>query len=183
MSKFEVSSNNIAECAVASGKVISHVTEINDAVFHLNQLNTKEWSPWSGSNVCPKCGSSRLEVNNYLVLTSYPAQSQLRCTDCGHYFGSGIFSMNTNNSTSDATDKLWQHDQSILATPKVGDWPPAPQVGDSWPYEPEPPSYPDISIPKKDTPVGWICPKCGRCWAPHVDSCNCHDGSQIKITY
>lgn len=174
MSKLASNNNMTTDSTVALlNSVASHVTGIDDTVSCVNWSNAQEWSPWSGSNVCPKCGSSKLEVNNYLVLTSYPAQSQLRCTDCGYYFGSGIFSMNTNNSTSDATDKLWQHDQSILATPKVGDWH----------HDPEHTSYPDITIPKKDTPVGWICPKCGRCWAPHVDSCNCHNDSQIKITY
>lgn len=143
------------------------------------------WSPWSGSNTCPKCGSHTIEVNDYVILASYPAQDQLRCKDCGHLFGSGIF--NTNNSTSDATDKSWQQDQLILNIPKVGDWPPGPQVGDWPPYpwqdDPEPPAYPDISIPSKDSPIGWICPKCGRCYAPHISGCVYCNETTIKITY
>jgi hypothetical protein len=95
---------------------------------------------------------------------------------------------NISNDTSDATDKRWQHDQSILNIPKVGDWPPGPQVGDAPPYtqpwEQEPPSYPEVYVPRKDSPVGWICPKCGRCWAPHVSSCNCcSKPNTLNITY
>ena len=77
----------------------------------------------------------------------------------------------TNN---DSLNKLWEHNQSILGKPQVGDWPPAPQVGDWPPY-----SYPEVpevdppypSTPRKDSSVGWICPKCGSCLAPHISSC------------
>lgn len=139
------------------------------------------WSPWSGSNVCPKCGGHTIEVNDYVVLTSNPPQAQLRCKDCGHLFGSGAF--NSENTNRDALDKMWQHDQSILGKPQVGDWPPGPQIGDWWPTEQEPPSYPDVYIPRKDSPMGWICPKCGRCYAPHVRGCSHCNASEIKISY
>jgi hypothetical protein len=154
--------------------------KLTDSTVSYNCFN--EWSPWSGSNKCPKCGSTHIEVNNYITLTTYPAQSQLRCQDCGYQFGSGIFSRNTNE---DSLDDYWKHDQSILNIPKVGDWPPGPQVGDApwWPSEQELPSYPDIYIPEKDSPVGWVCPKCGRCWAPHVRGCSNCNTSEIKITY
>ena len=49
--------------------------------------------------------------------------------------------------------------------------------------EPEPPSYPDISIPSKDLPMGWVCPKCGSCWAPYTRGCSHCNTSEIKITY
>lgn len=135
---------------------------------------TPEWSPWSGSNKCPKCGGHDIEVNNYLTLTTYPAQSQLRCKKCGYVFASGIFSRNT---CEDSLDEAWKQDQSILNIPKVGDVPNAPQVGDWPPYTPQ--EWEQPKFPKTDTPThGWICPKCGRCWAPHVNSCRyCNDES------
>lgn len=79
---------------------------------------------------------------------------------------------------NDTLNKLWQHDQSILGIPQVGDWPPAPTPCD-------PPSYPDIYLLDKNSKVGWICPKCGRCLAPHVDSCpHCNNTpTTINITY
>lgn len=98
---------------------------------------------------------------------------------------------NKNNIKSDWTDndalnKLWQHDQSILGIPKVGDWPPSPQPGD-WPPAPtpcDPPSYPEIYPFDNSSQVGWICPKCGRALAPHLDSCPyCSEPTTINITY
>ena len=130
---------------------------------------TKQWERWTGSNRCPNCGGSEIEYNTQLTLTSYPPQSQLRCTSCGHHFGSGFAAEWTNNDSS----KQWQHDQSILGIPQVGDWPPC-----------DSPSYPDIYIPRKESQVGWICPKCGRALAPHVDSCPyCSEATTINITF
>lgn len=66
----------------------------------------------------------------------------------------------------------FQHDQSILGIPQVGDWPPAPT-----PCDP-------IGT-QQQLNYGWICPKCGRCLAPHVDSCpHCNNTpTTINITY
>ena len=84
---------------------------------------------------------------------------------------------NTNTAEwtdNDSLNKLWQHDQSILGIPQIGDWPPAPTPCD-------PPYYPNIDAPLN---VGWICPKCGRCLAPHVNSCpNCSPAPTINVTY
>lgn len=63
----------------------------------------------------------------------------------------------------------WGHDQSILGTPKVGDWPPSPQPGD-WPPSPTP------CDPPSTLNYGWICPKCGKVNAPHRNFCDCSGG-------
>lgn len=140
----------------------------------VNHYSRPEWEHWTGSNKCPNCGGDEIEYNTQIVLTSNPPQSQLRCKSCGHYFSSGIKTEWTDN---DALNKLWEHDQSILNIPKVGDWPPSPTPCD-------PPSYPDIYIPGKNSQIGWICPKCGRCLAPHVNSCPyCSAATTINITY
>ena len=115
----------------------------------------KEWEPWTGSNRCPNCGGSEIECNSLYILTSNPPQHQLRCKSCGHHFASGF-----------------EHDQSILNIPKVGDWPPA-----QTPCDPLPAT-------DKTTTYGWICPKCGRALAPHMDSCPyCSVATTINITY
>jgi hypothetical protein len=31
----------------------------------------------------------------------------------------------------------------------------------------------DASIPR-----GWLCPRCGRVWAPHVDFCDCKNSTK-----
>lgn len=170
------------ESTIADLKVL----KLNNATSYVIRDLPPEWSPWSGSNRCPKCGSHNIEVNNRVVLTSNPPQSQLRCKECNYHFGSGIFSRNTDEDT---LNKIHQ-DQSILNISKEGDSPYAPQVGEwppyTQPWEQEPPSYPDVYIPRKESPVGWICPKCGKCWAPHIDSCSCScssTSSSIKVTY
>ena len=147
----------------------------------LAQSSFEKWAPWTGSNRCPNCGSNKIEYNTEIILTTHPAQSQLRCKDCSYIFSSG-FESHVDHFTD---NNVWKHDQSILGKPQVGDWPPAPQVGDWPPYnEPEPPSYPDISIPNKHSQMGWICPKCGSCLAPHVNSCpHCSAQTQLQITY
>jgi hypothetical protein len=156
---------------------------LGDCIVGLNNITLEEWSPWTGSNKCPQCSSNNIEVNNRVCLTSNPPQSQLRCKDCGHKFSSGItYVRNTDKTTLDKM--LWQHDQSILGKPQVGDWPPSPQIGDpGWqPAEVEPPSYPDIFIPGKGSTFGWICPKCNRCLAPHVPECWYCNSSNNEIT-
>lgn len=127
------------------------------------------WKPWSGDHICPKCGSTEIEYDAGIVLTSYPPQSQLRCKSCKHQFSSGFQAEWTYNY---ALSKQWQHDQSILDIPKVGDWPPC-----------DPPSYPDIYPFDKNSQVGWICPKCGRALAPHLQSCPyCSGSTTINFT-
>ena len=150
----------------------------NETVSCVNYNSQPEWMPWSGNKVCPNCGSHEIEYNTRIVLTSYPAQSQLRCRTCSHIFSSG---MNIEWTCNDALNDKWKHDQSILNIPKVGDWPPAPQPGD-WP------SSPTITDPlpatNKTTMYGWICPKCGAVLAPHVSSCpHCSPATTVNITY
>ena len=140
----------------------------NETISCVNYNHQPEWMPWSGTKVCPNCGSHEIEYNTRIVLTSYPAQSQLRCRTCSHIFSSGVKAEWTDN---DALNKLWEHDQSILGIPQVGDWPPAPT-----PCDP-------IGIPQQLN-YGWICPKCGSVLAPHVSSCpHCSPATTINITY
>ena len=126
-----------------------------------------EWMPWMDSNVCPECGSHEIEHNTRIVLTSYPAQAQLRCKTCGHIFSSGI-------NTNDSLDNIHKYDQSILNIPKVGDWPPSPSPCDPLHSETFQPINPNESTKGVVSIYGWICPRCGRVNAPHKDSCDCN---------
>ena len=132
----------------------------------INHYSRPEWERWTGSERCPKCGSEIINVNTQIILTSNPPQHQLCCGSCGHYFSSGFTAEWTDN---DALNKLWEHAQSILGIPKVGDWPPSPQPGD-WPPSPTP------CDPPSTLNYGWICPKCGKVNAPHRDFCDCSGG-------
>lgn len=129
----------------------------NETVSCVNYNPRPEWERWTGSERCPNCGSEIINVNTRIILTSNPPQHQLCCGSCGHYFSSGVKVEWTDNDT---LNKLWEHDQSILNIPKVGDWPPSPTPCN-------PPSMLNY---------GWICPKCGKVNAPHRDFCDCSGG-------
>lgn len=128
----------------------------NNTILCVNNNLRPEWERWTGSERCPNCGSDIINVNTQIMFASNPPQHQLCCGSCGHYFSSGI---KTEWIDKDALDKVWEHVQSILDIPKVGDWPVTPI-----------PNYPG------NMNYGWICPKCGKVNAPHRDFCDCSGG-------
>ena len=150
----------------------------DNTISCVNYNPRPEWERWTGSERCPNCGSDIINVNTQIMFASNPPQHQLCCGSCGHYFSSGI---KTEWTDSDALNKLWEHDQSILHGPYIGD--PAPGLA---PYIGDPIPNVDDTLPatNKTTMYGWICPKCGAVLAPHVSSCpNCSPATTINITY
>lgn len=138
-----------------------------DSKYFPDLLNT--WELLNQS--CPKCGSKNTEYNSGMVLTSYPPQYNCRCKDCGEHFFSGQCSSHLTHE--DPLDDMWKHDQSILNTPKIAD----PLPGQQWsdPFR--------LSPPSTGNSYGWICPKCGRVIAPHMDYCKfCSSSTGVTVT-
>lgn len=126
-----------------------------------NSLSINGYDRWVKSHtyICPKCGSSDVVYDCTTVLTSMPPQHKCKCNACGEEFFSGQCQSNYTNK--DSSDDMWKQDQSILNIPKIED----PLPGQQWsdPFRLPPPSH--------NNNYGWICPKCGRALAPHLDSC------------
>lgn len=130
-----------------------------DGIHTMNDNNT--YQPYdnyawiSYPHKCPKCGGDQ-EYNCMMVLTSYPAQYEVRCKKCGNISYSGSYTIKVNDP--DLPD-------SLITPPDPG-LPGYPSPGlPSYPNQPEKPSY--------GGSYGWICPKCGKVWAPHVNFCDC----------
>lgn len=122
---------------------------------------------------CPYCNSEDIVYDSSKVLTSNPPKYQCKCNTCKKEFYSGQCK-NVNLYGS-----WFEHDQSILNTPKIGD--PTPGESPYWtPFTPDPFK---LNPPYKQNNYGWICPKCGRVLAPHLDSCKfCNDGNTLAVT-
>lgn len=52
----------------------------------------------SCNNTCPKCGSSNIEYNPSLALTTYPVQYGIHCKCCDHHFSSSDIILNNSDS-------------------------------------------------------------------------------------
>lgn len=134
--------------------------ELND-IFKMHDENT--YQPYdnytwiSYPHKCPKCGGDQ-EYNCMMVLTSYPAQYEVRCKKCGNISYTGSYTIKINDP--DLPD-------SLITPPDPG-LPGYPSPGlPSYPNQPQKPDY------GYGGSYGWICPKCGKVWAPHVNFCDC----------
>lgn len=119
------------------------------------------WENFCGA-ICPFCGKTEVEYNSSMVLTSYPPQYKCRCKSCGEHFYSGMCGSNWTNK--DALDNMIAPsicDPLPGQAPYIGDFPNSPYLGGN---------------------QGWICPKCGRVMAPHIDYCVfCCSSSGVTI--
>jgi hypothetical protein len=129
--------------SMTSKQLEEYLNNINSDVFQTyNSL--EDWKPYLGK--CPHCGSTNIEANYGIVLTSMPPQYNCRCKDCKGTFFSG---------------QIKQESQTI--TPYLPD-PGLP----SYPNQPQRPNY-DWG----NTRQGWICPRCGKVNSPDRDFCDC----------
>ena len=106
-------------------------------------------------NKCKKCGSTNIKVDHSVAYTTFPAQYGYCCQDCGE---KGLLSLSSNDIINNAFDIINKEIQTKPNTPKDEQ-----KVGGL---------------------IGWICPKCGRCYSPFTTMCPyCNNnGDFFKVT-
>ena len=112
---------------------------------------------------CENCGSTNIKVNYKVAYTSLPEKYGYYCQDCGE---KGFVTRSEVDVIDvDINDKIshikgLSEDINIVNTPKKED--------------------------KGGGLMGWVCPKCGRCYSPFTSMCPyCNNGldwNGFKVT-
>lgn len=103
---------------------------------------------------CKKCGSANVKVDFDQVYTSMPPMYGYCCQDCGEHGYVNCNEVNFNDLTSEGHQKYQRpqlnldNKQNIVETPNT-----------------------PIDENKGCGLMGWICPKCGRCYSPFTSMC------------
>lgn len=120
---------------------------------------------------CKKCGSANVKVDFNQVYTSLPAMYGYVCQDCGEDGYVNCSDVYMSNFTSDGFQTYPSPDINITNGANS-----VPNVEDK--KEPK--------VENNGGLLGWICPKCGRCYSPFTTMCSfCNNdgGNCITATY
>lgn len=137
----------------------------NDAINHYRLVDGE----------CPYCKAHLVYRNDSMILTSNPPQHQYHCKRCGHVWSAH----NDKEAVEPIKDKedspMHSFEPSLNSeciseettagksfSYSIGDVP-----GDSFKYWGQ---------------QGWVCPKCGRVNAPHVNTCPCSEPHNTYVT-
>ena len=110
---------------------------------------------------CKKCNSNNVKIEFDKVLTSIPAKYEYCCQDCGEHGYVNCDEVNFSDFTPEGYQKYqrpqlnFDNNQNIIETPNT-----------------------PIDENKGGGLMGWICPKCGRCYSPYTSMCSfCNNGN------
>ena len=110
---------------------------------------------------CKKCNSANVKVDFGKICTSIPAKYEYKCQDCGEVGYVDCSSVDMNYFTSEGFQTYPMPDTNI------------PNVEDKEP-----------KVEYKGGLMGWICPKCGRCYSPFTSMCSyCCNNANVITCY
>lgn len=134
---------------------------------------------------CENCGSTNIKVNFKVAYTSLPGKYSYCCQDCGER-GFVTSSEYVGYYLEENLEDLSNLGTTIIGTTISTDKTPRDIVDMSGNED----LNKKINTPKKEDKggglMGWVCPKCGRCYSPFTSMCPyCNNGldwNGFKVT-